>query len=56
MADSDIRLMDTQSGGLICLSCASQQNAAQNGTLRAKVRIWRGEAVIQSVQVVPQNQ
>ena len=32
------------------------EKAAQNGVLRAKVRIWRGEAVIQSVQVVPQNQ
>ena len=28
------------------------EQAAQNGTLRAKVRIWHGEAVIQSVQIV----
>ena len=31
------------------------EQAAQNGTLRAKVRIWHGEAVIQSVQIVPKS-
>ena len=45
MADSDIRLLDTQSGGLICLSCASQQTALQTGTARrvtpAQVRWMR---------------
>ncbi len=29
------------------------EKAAQEGVLRARVAIWRGEAVIQSVQVVP---
>ena len=31
------------------------EQAAQNGKLRAKVRIWHGEAVIQSVQIVPKS-
>ena len=30
LADSDIRLMDTESGGLICSSCAEKQTPAQH--------------------------